>query len=89
MSAFDDLVAGFLEELFSLQPEIATAVGDHRYDDQWSDLSETGATARAAFIDRWEGVLGRVDTATLTPDERIDLDLVKGESTRSGSPRPS
>jgi hypothetical protein len=79
VSAFDDLVAGFLEELFSLQPEIATAVGDHRYDDQWPDLSETGATARTAFIDRWQGVLGRVDIATLSQDERIDLDLVKGE----------
>ena len=79
MSAFDDLVSAFLDELFALQPEFATAVGDHRYDDQWSDMSENGRTARVAFIERWEGTLARVDAADLTPDERIDLDLVRGE----------
>jgi uncharacterized protein (DUF885 family) len=79
VSAFDDLVAGFLEEVFALQPETATSIGDHRYDDQWSDLSEAGVTARTAFTDRWEAVLARVDPTTLSPDERIDIDLVKGE----------
>jgi uncharacterized protein (DUF885 family) len=79
MSAFDDLVSAFLDELFTLQPELATYVGDHRYDDQWSDMSEAGHTARVAFIERWEGALGRLDAAALTPDERIDLDLVRGE----------
>ncbi len=79
MSAFDDLVAAFLDELFTLQPELATSVGDHRYDDQWPDMSENGHSARVAFIERWEGTLGRVDPAALTPDERIDLDLVRGE----------
>ncbi len=79
MPAFDDLVAAFLEELFSLQPDVATAIGDHRYDDQWPDMSEAGHTARVAFIDRWEGILDRQDSAALTPDERIDLDLVRGE----------
>jgi uncharacterized protein (DUF885 family) len=79
LSAFDDLVAGFLEELFALQPDVATAVGDHRYDDAWPDVSESGRTARIAFIERWEGVLAGLDPASLTPDERIDLDLVRGE----------
>jgi hypothetical protein len=79
VSAFDDLVAACLDELFALQPEFATAVGDHRYDDQWSDMSEAGHTARVAFIDRWERVLERVEPGTLTAGERIDLDLLRGE----------
>jgi uncharacterized protein (DUF885 family) len=79
VSAFDDLVSSFLDELFTLQPELATYIGDHRYDDQWSDMSDAGHTARVAFIQRWEGVLDRLDTAAMTPDERIDLDLVRGE----------
>jgi hypothetical protein len=77
--AFDDVVAGFLEELFALQPETATAIGDHRYDDQWSDMSEAGQTARIAFIERWEAALARLDATGMTADERIDLDLVRGE----------
>ncbi len=79
MSAFDDLVAVFLEELFELQPDVATAVGDHRHDGRWPDMSEAGHAARVAFIDRWEATLAGLDAASLTGDERIDLDLVRGE----------
>ncbi len=79
MSAFDDLVAGLLEELFALQPELATAMGDHRYDDQWSDMSEPGRRALLAFADRWDDVLDRVDEATLSADERLDQELLRGE----------
>ena len=42
MPAFDVVVATFLEELFALQPEVATAVGDHRHDGRWPDMSEAG-----------------------------------------------
>jgi uncharacterized protein (DUF885 family) len=79
VSAFDDLVAAFLDELFTLQPDVATAIGDHRYDDQWPDMGEAGHTARVAFIDRWTVTLDRVDERALTPDERIDLGLLRGE----------
>ncbi len=79
MSAFDDLVSGFLDELFMLQPELATAIGDHRFDDRWSDMSEAGHAARLAFIERWEGTLDGLEAGSLTTDERIDLDLVRGE----------
>ncbi len=79
MSTFDDLVAVFLEDLFALQPDVATAVGDHRHDDRWPDMSEAGHAARVAFIDRWEATLAGLDTGSLTADERIDLDLVRGE----------
>ena len=47
MPAFADLVTYFLDELFALQPDIATAVGDHRYDDQWPDTSEAGRAGPA------------------------------------------
>jgi len=79
LSAFDDLVAALLDELFALQPELATAVGDHRYDDRWPDMGEAGHRARLAFIDHWTGVLDGLDPATLSPSERIDLDLVRAE----------
>ena len=58
MPAFADLVAAFLDELFVLQPDIATAVGDHRYDDRWPDMSEAGTRRALAFVDRWEATLG-------------------------------
>ncbi len=79
MTAFADLVSYFLDELFALQPDIATAVGDHRYDDQWPDTSEAGRQARLAFADRWRSAFAGLDDATLSRDDRIDRDLILGE----------
>jgi uncharacterized protein (DUF885 family) len=79
VSAFAGLVEQFLEELFALQPDLATAVGDHRFDDRWPDMSEAGHRARLVFIDRWLATFEGVEAASLTADERIDRDLVTGE----------
>ena len=79
MTPLADVVAQFLEELFELQPDIATAVGDHRFDDRWPDTSEAGRQARIAFADRWSATFDDLDPAVLGADERIDRDLVRGE----------
>ena len=79
MSVLEPLVQRFLEELFVLAPDVATRVGDHRYDALWPDFTETGRQARLAFIDRWEAELGRLDAASLSPGDRIDRDLLLGE----------
>ena len=79
MTAFADIVAKFLDELFVLQPDLATAVGDHRHDDRWPDTSEAGRLARIAFADRWTATFEGMGAIVLTADERIDRDLVLGE----------
>ncbi len=79
MTAFADLVAALIDELFVLQPDLATAVGDHRHDERWPDFTETGRQARLAFIDRWGAELDALDAASLSPGERIDRDMLLGE----------
>jgi uncharacterized protein (DUF885 family) len=79
VTAFNDLVATFLDELFELQPDYATWVGDHRRDGQWPDMSEAGRTARLAFLDRWQAAFVATDPAALSADDRIDRELVVGE----------
>ena len=79
MPAFEPVVQRFLEELFVLQPDLATRVGDHRFDDRWPDFSEAGRQARLAFIDRWEAELGSLAEDDLDGAERIDRDLILGE----------
>lgn len=79
MTPFAELVAQFLDELFVLRPDVATAIGDHRYDDRWPDTSEAGRQARLAFADRWTARFEGLDVAALDGDERIDRDLVLGE----------
>ncbi len=79
MSAFDALVARLLDDVFAADPVLATAIGDHRFDDRWPDTSEAGRVARLALVDRWTATLEGLDAADLTPDERFDRDLVLGE----------
>ncbi|MFN8631977.1 MAG: DUF885 family protein [Chloroflexota bacterium] len=82
MTAFDDLAARFLDEHFAADPVTATMIGDHRFDGRWPDTSDAGRLARLALYDRWAGEFRALDDATLTPDERIDRDLVLGELAR-------
>ncbi len=79
MSDFDDLAAHFLDELFAADPVMATAVGDHRFDGRWPDTSDRGRIARVALYDRWAAAFEALDPAALTPEQRIDRDLVVGE----------
>ncbi len=82
MTAFDDLAARFLDELFAADPVTATMVGDHRFDGSWPDTAEPGRLARLALYERWAAEFAGLDAAALTPDERIDRDLVLGELAR-------
>jgi uncharacterized protein (DUF885 family) len=79
MSDFPETFTTFLDAFLEMEPIAATAIGDHRYDGRWPDVSAAGHEARQAFIDRWEAAFGALDPSTLTLDEAIDRDLVLGE----------
>jgi uncharacterized protein (DUF885 family) len=79
MSAFTDTFAAFLEAFLEMEPIAATAIGDHRYDGRWPDVSPAGRQERLAFIERWHGTLSGLDPAGLSRDDAIDRDLVLGE----------
>ncbi|HEX7611320.1 MAG TPA: DUF885 domain-containing protein [Candidatus Limnocylindrales bacterium] len=79
MSQFGGRVDEFLDEFFHLFPVSATATGMHAVDGEWPDLSAAGRAARLAYADRWETELRRFADAALTPDERIDRDLLLSE----------
>ena len=77
MAAFDDVFRPFLDELFGFYPVLATAIGDHRFDGAWTDMTEAGRTERLAAMDRWQAAFEGL--TELTADERIDRDLILGE----------
>ena len=79
MSQFGGRVDEFLDEFFHLFPVSATATGMHAVDGEWPDLSAAGRAARLAYVARWEAELRRFVDAALTPDERIDRDLLLSE----------
>ena len=79
MSVFSDTFSAFLDAFFELEPVVATAIGDHRYDGRWPDRSPGARDATLAFIDAWEATFSDLDPTTLSPDEAIDRELVVGE----------
>ena len=76
MPSFPERFAAFLDEYFILHPTVATSIGDHRYDDRWPDVTETGRAARLAFADRWIAELRALPAGDLSGDDAIDRDLV-------------
>jgi uncharacterized protein (DUF885 family) len=79
MSQLGGRVDAFLDEFFHLYPVAATAIGNHEHDGEWPDLTDAGRRARVAFADRWEAELRGFADDALTPDERIDRDLLLSE----------
>ena len=77
MTAFDDVFRPFLDEFFRLYPVTATAIGDHQFDGDWTDMTEAGRAERLDAMDRWQADLEGL--RDLTADEGIDRDLLLGE----------
>ena len=76
MPDFGDRFASFLDEFLALHPTAATAIGDHRYDDRWPDVTDAGREARLEFIDRWLAEFGGLADGDLTAGDAIDRDLL-------------
>jgi len=71
------LAEEIVEDLLRLEPEHATDLGDHRYDDQLADLSEAGlAETRATLADRRDE-LDSLDIDELDPADTVDAEILR------------
>jgi uncharacterized protein (DUF885 family) len=73
---FDALVDAYMEELFADKPAAATFLGWEGLDDRSPDLTEVGIADRERRTDGWLARFDELDDALLTPEQRIDRDLV-------------
>lgn len=73
MTDFRARVDAFLDELFRLEPVLATDVGMHAHDGRWPDVSAAGEHELLAFVDRWEVELRAVgaDGGARDADEAV------------------
>ncbi len=70
----------YLDERFALHPTEATALGDHRFDDRMDDLSPAALEKSLAHLKNTRQRLAReIDRKSLTPDERINFDILDHE----------
>src|SRR5689334_9421690 len=76
-TAFEKLAKEYVEGVLQAQPEYATELGDHRFDDRLSDYSDA---AEAKELQRAKGILERLqkfNQQDLTGPNKVDVRLLR------------
>jgi len=73
----DGLAGVVLDELFERHPDLATSLGDHRFDDRLPDLSLAAAEQEVQWIDRCLAELGTLDDSSVGVDGRVDAAILR------------
>lgn len=73
--ATDEILDAWLQS----NPVGATSLGDHRFDGAWPRLAPADLEADLRRIDEGLAKLAAIDPATLTPTERVDLEILRNE----------
>ena len=70
------LAGNYLDRMLELNPEWATSLGDHRFDDRISDMTEAGFRARVDFNRAYLDTLAGIDAGRLSQANRIDYEIL-------------
>ncbi|MBI1351958.1 MAG: DUF885 family protein [Actinomycetales bacterium] len=81
--AFHALAEGIVDDLLRADPETATSLGEHRFDDRLADLSSPGVTALLTTIDDRLTELDGVDDLELELADQVDLEIVRARLLRT------
>jgi len=76
-AAFETLAKAYIEKLLEMNPEGATLLGDHRFDDRLGDRSAAGIAAQVAVNKDYLNQLGGIDRASLSEGNAVDYDIMK------------
>jgi len=75
--AFEALARERLDRMLEHRPVLATALGDHRYDDRLDDLSPSGLADESRMLTDGLSALDRIDLAALSPANRVDAAMLR------------
>jgi uncharacterized protein (DUF885 family) len=75
--SFDDAVALYLREYFEAHPTAATFFGLTEWDDRLGDATAAGFEQRDTANREWLQRFTALDGATLSPDQQVDLALLR------------
>jgi len=65
-----------IEELLRLRPELATELGEHRYDDALEDLSDTGVSELRRLLHESRDALDTIDLDRLSASDAVDAEIL-------------
>jgi uncharacterized protein (DUF885 family) len=75
-SEFATLAREYLDDRAERHPDLATGLGDHRYDASLPDPAEQALAGERRALDGFAARLGAVDTAALSPEHRVDAAMM-------------
>jgi uncharacterized protein (DUF885 family) len=73
---FARLAGEYLDDRAERHPELATSLGDHRFDDRLSDPSEAARTDERLSLDGWAARLDALDLGALSAEHRVDAAMM-------------
>ena len=73
---FAMLAVEYLDDRAERHPELATGLGDHRFDDRLADPSQAARDDERRSLDRWTARLGAVDVTALSAEHRVDAAML-------------
>jgi uncharacterized protein (DUF885 family) len=73
---FQRLADAALDEALALHPDMATELGDHRFDDRLPDARPEALDAERRMLDARLRALEGLDLAALLPDNRVDAEIL-------------
>ncbi|RKF28177.1 DUF885 domain-containing protein [Micromonospora globbae] len=76
MESFAPLAERIVEALLESRPGLATAAGDHRFDDRLPDFSPDGRTADRTMLTDAANALSELDPAALDVEDQVDHALL-------------
>jgi uncharacterized protein (DUF885 family) len=74
---FEAVATEYLEEFLQNNPEWATDLGDHRFDDRLGDYSQVGIEASLEMEHRYLAMLEALDPSRLSPVNATDFAILK------------
>ena len=76
---FEAFAKEYLDKLLEKNPELATSLGEHRYDDRMSDYSQAGIQAQVQFQRQSVERLGQIEVSKLSAVNRIDFGILQSQ----------
>ena len=76
---FTELSARWVDGRMRLSPLYATAIGDHRFDDEIDDLSAHGRRAAAEFSQKLLTELSAIDSTALSRENQVDALILRNQ----------
>jgi uncharacterized protein (DUF885 family) len=73
---FASLASEYLDDRAQRHPDLATGLGDHRFDDRLPDPSEQALADERHGLDGWAARLDAIDVTALSAEHRVDAAMM-------------